>query len=108
MLTIGRLSWKVRLLNFTTITIQDRTNAELYYLNRIAKELGEAVEKEKEMIIKNHPRWDELCKAHGAPLVSRGIEADRQCLGKNLIGKELKAAHFNYPKLTVIFFFCRH
>ena len=106
MLTVGRLSWKVRLLNFTTITIQDRANAELYYLNRIAKELGEAAENEKERIIKNHPRWGELCKAHGTPLVTRDLEADRQCLGKNLIGKELMAMNY-YLSRTYSYLFPR-
>ena len=62
MLTVGRLSWKVRLLNFTTITMQDRTNAELYYLGKIAKEMAEVAEAEQQMVAEVHPRWKELCK----------------------------------------------
>ena len=89
MLTVGRLSWKVRLLNFTTITIQERTNAELYYLGRIAKEMAEVAEgEEEEIITRQHPRWGELCKAHGKPIVNRNPEADRQSLGKNLISEK--------------------
>lgn len=88
MLTLGRLSWKVRLLNFTTITMLERTNAELYYLGRIAKEMAEVTEgEEEEMVAKQHPRWNELCKVHGKPIVNRNFEADKQSLGKNLIGK---------------------
>lgn len=88
MLTVGRLSWKVRLLNFTTITIQERTNAELYYLGRIAKEMAEVMEGEEEGIIaRQHPRWNELCKAHGKPIVNRNPEANRQSLGKSLISE---------------------
>ena len=106
MLTVGRLSWKVRLLNFTTITMQDRTNAELYYLNKIAKELGEVAEDQKEIVIKNHPRWGDLCKAHGTPLVNRDLETDKQCLGKTLIGKELRVAKY-YLSQTYIYFLPR-
>ncbi|KAF8458977.1 hypothetical protein BGX38DRAFT_1084780 [Terfezia claveryi] len=89
MLTVGRLSWKVRLLNFTTITIQERTNAELYYLGRIAKEMAEVAQgEEEELIVRQHPRWNELCKAHGRPIVNRSLEVDRQSLGRNLINIE--------------------
>ncbi|RPB28447.1 RNI-like protein [Terfezia boudieri ATCC MYA-4762] len=89
MLTVGRLNWKVRLLNFTTITIQERTNAELYYLGRIAKEMAEVAEgEEEELIVRQHPRWNELCKAHGKPIVNRSLEVDRQSLGRNLINIE--------------------
>lgn len=107
MLTVGRLSWKVRLLNFTTITIQERTNAELYYLGRIAKEMAEVAEgEEEEIITRQHPRWNELCKTHGKPIVNRNPEVDRQSLGTNLIS-EFKLVYHKTVTLNLCFS-CRH
>lgn len=107
MLTVGRLSWRVRLLNFTTITIQERTNAELYYLGRIAKELAEVAEgEEEEIIVRQHPRWSELCKAHGRPIVDRDPKANRQSLSKSLIS-ELKFAYHSAVTLN-LHSPCRH
>ncbi|KAF8476238.1 hypothetical protein BDZ91DRAFT_844867 [Kalaharituber pfeilii] len=92
MLTLGRLSWKVRILNYSTITMQERTNAELYYLGKIAKEMAEVPETEEQSVLENHPRWAELCKVHGAPVVSanRNLEAEKQTLGRTLIEIEFK------------------
>lgn len=67
MLTLGRLGWNVRTLNFSNITVQERSNAEMYYLSRIAKELGEALEENGEEVKRRHPRWAELCRCMYLP-----------------------------------------
>lgn len=42
-------------------------NAELYYLNSIAKELATTDVEGQDAILALHPRWEELCNIHGAP-----------------------------------------
>ncbi|PLB42469.1 putative tubulin-specific chaperone [Aspergillus candidus] len=70
MLTLARLS-KLQVLNYGTITAKDRSNAELYYLSLIGKELSATPEAAEPGILAAHPRYHELCETHGQPLVRR-------------------------------------
>ncbi|EMR88652.1 putative tubulin-specific chaperone e protein [Botrytis cinerea BcDW1] len=75
MLTLARLG-NLQKLNFSSISPQDRNNAELFYLSEIGKELG-AVESEQESIVlSKHKRYKELCDLHGPPAVVRREKAE--------------------------------
>ncbi|KAH7330097.1 hypothetical protein BKA65DRAFT_50476 [Rhexocercosporidium sp. MPI-PUGE-AT-0058] len=70
MLTLARIR-KLDTLNFSKITAADRTNSEMFYVSKIAKEISEAPESKEREIISRHPRYAELCEKHGAPLIAR-------------------------------------
>ncbi len=74
MLTLARLP-KLKYLNFSNITDADRTNAEMFYLSRIAKEMAEVPEELEISITAKHRRYAELCHAYGKPVVARKDES---------------------------------
>lgn len=59
------------MLNYSTISAKDRSNAELYYLSLIGKELSASPEAAEADILKPHPRYSGLCQIHGEPLIKR-------------------------------------
>lgn len=70
MLTIARLS-KLTNLNFSKITAADRSNAEMFYLSRIACAIAEVPENESAVVIAQHKRYVELCEKYGEPAIIR-------------------------------------
>lgn len=70
MLTLARLG-KLTSLNFSNITAADRSNAEMFYLSRIARQIAEVPESDKDSIVANHKRYAELCEKYGAPTIVR-------------------------------------
>ncbi|KZF26408.1 putative tubulin-specific chaperone [Xylona heveae TC161] len=70
MLTVARVG-RLKTLNFSVISAQDRSNAELYYLSRIAKVLAEVPQEDERHIVKDHPRYGELCDVYGPPTIVR-------------------------------------
>lgn len=70
MLTLARLP-SIQILNYGSITPQDRTNGELYYLSLIGKELSAFPEDVEKGIISKHPRYRGLCEKHGEPIIRR-------------------------------------
>ncbi|KAI9815884.1 MAG: hypothetical protein M1832_005194 [Thelocarpon impressellum] len=70
MLTIARLG-RLDNLNFSAVTPQERVNAEMYYLSRIAREAAEVPETEEEGLLAKHKRYAELCEAYGTPAINR-------------------------------------
>ncbi|KAH8652793.1 hypothetical protein BGZ60DRAFT_473540 [Tricladium varicosporioides] len=70
MFTVARLK-NLKVLNFSTITTADRTNAEMFYLSRIGKELAQVDEEVEGDVTAQHKRYDELCEIYGAPTVVR-------------------------------------
>ncbi|CEO60132.1 hypothetical protein PMG11_04772 [Penicillium brasilianum] len=76
MLTLSRFPASLKILNFSTISPQDRSNAEMYYLSLIGKELSATSEAEEPAILARHPRYQELCEAYGEPTITRAIEDD--------------------------------
>ena len=62
MLTLARMR-RLETLNFSQITPQERRNAEMYYLSRIAKAAAEIPEKDEAKMLSRHPRWEELCQS---------------------------------------------
>ncbi|KAJ5168243.1 uncharacterized protein N7482_003837 [Penicillium canariense] len=76
MLTLSRFPPSLRTLNFSTISLQDRSNAEMYYLSLIGKTLSATSEAEEPAILAEHPRYSELCELYGEPTVTRAVEGD--------------------------------
>jgi len=71
LLTIARLPTLTEL-NYSPITAAERQNAELYYLSAIAKQVAAAANPAEELqILNEHPRWTELCKIHGEPVIEK-------------------------------------
>lgn len=74
MLTLARLP-NLKALNFSNISAQERTNAEMFYLSRIAKALAEVPESQEQNIISQHRRFNELCEIYGPPtIIRKGVE----------------------------------
>ncbi|CAG7996937.1 unnamed protein product [Penicillium salamii] len=71
MLTLSRFPPTLTTLNYSTITPQDRLNAEMYYLSLIGKELSATTESEEPAILATHPRYTELCSLYVEPTITR-------------------------------------
>lgn len=86
MITVARLA-ALRSLNFSAVTPTDRTNAEMFYLSRIGRQLASVPEKDEPKIIAaQHRRYEELCEIYGAPVVVRRKEVNPAFLEARLIG----------------------
>nr|XP_036583515.1 tubulin-specific chaperone [Colletotrichum truncatum]KAF6792558.1 tubulin-specific chaperone [Colletotrichum truncatum] len=90
MLTIGRLGC-LKALNFTSISTSDRSNAEMFYLSRIAKQLASVPEAAEPEVLAQHARYAELCAIYGAPDIIRRDEINPTYLEARLI-----TVHFSY------------
>ncbi|KID90223.1 Cytoskeleton-associated protein, Gly-rich domain protein [Metarhizium guizhouense ARSEF 977] len=84
MFTIGRLA-NLQSLNFAQVKAADRTNAEMFYLSRIAKQLATVPESAEHTILVQHPRYKELCDIYGEPDVIRRDEVNPSFLEARLI-----------------------
>jgi len=91
MLTLGRLP-DLRALNFSAVTAADRTNADMFYLSRIARQLAAAPAAEAGAVLAHHRRWAELCDAYGEPAVVRLSEVNPNFLEARLVGVEFYLA----------------
>ncbi|EPE08919.1 tubulin-specific chaperone e [Ophiostoma piceae UAMH 11346] len=86
MIAVGRLG-ALQALNFSNVTATDRSNAEMFYLSRIAKQLATVTEgsPEEASIIARHRRYAELCELYGEPTVVRHTEINPAFLEARLI-----------------------
>jgi hypothetical protein len=85
MITVARLG-NLKTLNFSNITAAERTNAELFYLSRIGKEIEAASNSEEQAVLARHKRYHELCKLHDPPkIVREKIKVDPETLQSRLI-----------------------
>ncbi|KAF4983487.1 hypothetical protein FZEAL_1110 [Fusarium zealandicum] len=84
MFTVARLA-SLKSLNFSKVTPADRNNAEMFYLSRIAKQLGSVSEDVEAEVLALHPRYAELCEIYGAPSVVRRLEVNPAFLEARLI-----------------------
>src|SRR3569833_4693590 len=73
MINVGSLA-ALKSLNFSTISATDRTNAEMFYLSRIARQLASVLEGAEAGVISQHGRYNELCDLYGEPAVVRRPE----------------------------------
>lgn len=76
MLTLSRFPSFLTILNYSTISPQDRSNAEMYYLSLIGKELSATTEEEEPAILATHPRYSELCELYVEPTITRAVVSD--------------------------------
>ncbi|KAH8883993.1 RNI-like protein [Thozetella sp. PMI_491] len=72
-------------LNFGTITSADRTDAEMFYLGRIARRLASLPQDREHEVLKSHRRWKELCEEYGEPVVVRQKEVNPNFLEARLV-----------------------
>lgn len=86
LLTIARIA-KLQTLNFSNISTQDRTNAEMFYLSRITQEMAKVAVSEEGLVTSQHKRFNELCTIYGQPTVVRKVadEIDPNILEARLI-----------------------
>lgn len=86
MLTIARLA-SLKSLNFSAVTPTDRTNAEMFYLSRIGRQLSfvpDTPEAEAK-VTAQHRRYGNLCDIYGEPVVMRRKEVNPAFLEARLI-----------------------
>lgn len=84
LLTIARVA-HLKMLNYSSITDRDRTEADTYYLAQIGNELQNNLVDEKTVLLK-HPRYRVLCDAYGKPeFHSSNGAKDPGSLGANLL-----------------------
>ncbi|KAK5657116.1 hypothetical protein OQA88_3644 [Cercophora sp. LCS_1] len=95
MLLLARLPPSLKTINFSTITAADRSNAEMFYLSRIARQLSSAPESAEASILSQHRRWAELCEIYGEPAVTRRKETNPNFLEARLI-----EVHFHLGETT--------
>ncbi|CAI4216722.1 unnamed protein product [Parascedosporium putredinis] len=84
MITIARLS-QLKTLNFVSVTPNDRANAEMFYLSRIAKQLAAVAEDAGAEVLRAHPRYAELCEEYGEPDIIRRKEVNPDFLEARLV-----------------------
>ncbi len=85
MLLLARLP-QLKIINFSTISTADRSNAEMFYLSRIARQLAAVPEPEEGQVLARHPRWVELCDIYGEPAIVRQRDVNPNFLEARLIG----------------------
>ena len=62
-------------LNSTFVTLEERRDAEIFYVNHFAKLVQSASsEEEAQSIIEGLPRWTELCRTYDRPEIKRKVE----------------------------------
>ena len=84
MFMIARLPM-LKALNFSNITVDDRTSAEVFYLGRIVRQLAAVPEDAEVKVLQRHRRWKELCEEYGEPAVVRRKELDPNVLEARLV-----------------------
>lgn len=86
MITVGRLAC-LQALNFSAVTPTDRTNAEMFYLSRIGRQLSSVPDSpEAEAIVTaQHRRYAELCELYDEPVVVRRKEVNPAFLEARLV-----------------------
>ncbi|KAI0136680.1 hypothetical protein BJ170DRAFT_602735 [Xylariales sp. AK1849] len=84
MITLGRLA-NLKVLNFGSISTNDRQDAEMFYLARIGKHLAAVPESEEAEVIENHKRYAELVDIYGPPVVNRTKEINPAFLEARLV-----------------------
>jgi len=70
MLTLARLR-NLKSLNFSSITEEERRNAEMFYLSRIGQAMAKVPKNEEDFVTAQHKRYAELCQIYGEPSVIR-------------------------------------
>ncbi|CAG8199967.1 unnamed protein product [Penicillium salamii] len=100
MLTLSRFPSTLTTLNYSTITPQDRLNAEMYYLSLIGKELSATTESEEPAILATHPRYTELCNLYVEPTITRKttLNAGTRVIHPRSVAARLVKMSFRYQQ----------
>lgn len=65
---VARVARNVTVLNLSKIETREREDAEVWYLGRIAREIGEAGGEDViRSVVRKHGRWVELCQCEFLP-----------------------------------------
>ncbi|TGZ83134.1 RNI-like protein [Ascodesmis nigricans] len=76
---VARVARNVTVLNLSKIETREREDAEVWYLGRIAREIGEAGGEDViRSVVRKHGRWVELCQLHGTPVIPTPEEAAKE------------------------------
>ncbi|CAG8906561.1 unnamed protein product [Penicillium egyptiacum] len=100
MLTLSRFPSSLTTLNYSTISPQDRSNAEMYYLSLIGKELSATTEEEEPSILATHPRYSELCELYVEPTITRAAvshSSDARVIHPRSVAARLVKMAFRLP-----------
>jgi hypothetical protein len=100
MFTIARIG-ALKSLNFSQITADDRSNAEMFYLSRIGKQLSAVAESDEADILALHPRYEELCELYGEPAILRRPDVNPAFLDARLVTVGFRL-HDGAEKMTKI------
>ncbi|KAL1861731.1 hypothetical protein Daus18300_008700 [Diaporthe australafricana] len=86
MITVGRLAC-LQALNFSAVTPTDRTNAEMFYLSRIGRQLSSVPDspEAEATVTAQHRRYAELCELYDEPVVVRRTEVNPAFLEARLV-----------------------
>lgn len=86
MITVARLAC-LKTLNFSTVTPTDRTNAEMFYLSRIGRQLASVPDspEAEATVTTQHRRYKELCELYDEPVVVRRQEVNPAFLEARLV-----------------------
>lgn len=84
MFAVARVA-SLKTLNFSQITASDRSNAEMFYLSRIGKQLAAVAETEEADVLALHPRYAELCEIYGEPSIVRRPDVNPAFLDARLV-----------------------
>lgn len=86
MITVARLAC-LQTLNFSSVTPTDRTNAEMFYLSRIGRQLASVPEghEAEAAVTAQHRRYAELCDLYDEPVVVRRKEVNPAFLEARLV-----------------------
>lgn len=86
MITVARLAC-LQTLNFSTVTPTDRTNAEMFYLSRIGRQLASVPDspEAESAVTAQHRRYKELCELYDEPVVVRRKEVNPAFLEARLV-----------------------
>lgn len=96
MLTLARLR-SVKVLNYGSVTPQDRSNGELYYLSLIGKELSIFPEDSADRILSAHPRYQELCERYGEPIIRRADKTGTDTVNPRSVAARVVRMVFHLP-----------
>ncbi|PGG96784.1 hypothetical protein AJ80_09788 [Polytolypa hystricis UAMH7299] len=99
MLTLARLP-SLKIMNYSTITPNERTNGELYYLSLIGKELSAYPQSAEQRILASHPRYGELCDIYGTPDITRAVAVGHGKVDPRSLAARLIAITFYMPNTT--------
>lgn len=86
MITVARLAC-LQALNFSAVTPTDRTNAEMFYLSRIGRQLASVPDspEAEAAVTAQHRRYAELCELYDEPVVVRRKEVNPAFLEARLV-----------------------